>query len=467
MGKYKKLFKNLGILTIGQFGSKILVFLLVPLYTSVLSTEEYGTYDLIFTTINLLYPIATLNIAVAVQRFLLDNNCLRDDTIFSGLKYTFIGLAIIGGCLAINNYLGLYAVVKDNEFWFITMYFVLSFNALLIEIAIGSDKIKLVSISGVISTIVMIMANILFLVILKWGLAGYFIANIVGTLSQVIYLVIRLGLIKRYDHSEFSKNNEMAMLKYSRPQIANTIAWWINNASDRYVVTWLCGISVNGIYSVGYKIPSILNVVQNIFGQAWGISAVKNFDEKDDDGFFLKTYNLYNSGMIICCSIIILSTKIIAKFMYAKEFYDAWFYVPILSIASVFGAMSGYLGGIFAAKKEAKLFAKSTVIGAITNVILNIILVMMFGAIGAAIATLISYVVIWAFRLIHARKYIELNLPISRDVVSYLFLVLQASLLMAISNQMIMYSFGIIVFLIIILLRINEFKTVYSAIKKK
>ena len=55
------------------------------------------------------------------------------------------------------------------------------------------------------------------------------------------------------------------MLKYSCPLIANTVAWWITNASDRYVVMWLCGTAANGIYSVAYKIPSILNILQSFY----------------------------------------------------------------------------------------------------------------------------------------------------------------------------------------------------------
>ena len=67
--KYKTLFKNVGLLTISNLSSKLLVFLLVPLYTSVLTTEEYGTYDLVVTSVQLVFPILTLNIVDAVMRF--------------------------------------------------------------------------------------------------------------------------------------------------------------------------------------------------------------------------------------------------------------------------------------------------------------------------------------------------------------------------------------------------------------
>ena len=74
MGKYKYLLKNIGLVTINNFTSKILAFLLVPLYTNVLSTAEYGTYDLYTTTAFLLIPILSVDIAEALVRFLLDEN---------------------------------------------------------------------------------------------------------------------------------------------------------------------------------------------------------------------------------------------------------------------------------------------------------------------------------------------------------------------------------------------------------
>ena len=74
MKKSEYLLKNMGILTLSNFASKILVFLLVPIYTSILSTEEYGSYDLAVSTATLLFPILTLNIVDAVMRFSMDKD---------------------------------------------------------------------------------------------------------------------------------------------------------------------------------------------------------------------------------------------------------------------------------------------------------------------------------------------------------------------------------------------------------
>ena len=69
---YRYLFNNIGLLTLSNFATKFLSFFLVPLYTNVLTTTEYGTYDLFNATIGVLLPILTLNIQESVLRFSLD-----------------------------------------------------------------------------------------------------------------------------------------------------------------------------------------------------------------------------------------------------------------------------------------------------------------------------------------------------------------------------------------------------------
>ena len=68
-----------------------------------------------------------------------------------------------------------------------------------------------------------------------------------------VYLCFRLKILKYIHLRKVSSVLSEDMKNYSKPLILNSISWWINSASDRYVVTWLCGVAVNGIYSVAYK----------------------------------------------------------------------------------------------------------------------------------------------------------------------------------------------------------------------
>ena len=464
MGKYKYLIKNLGLLTLASFATKLLSFFMVPLYTNILSTEDYGTYDLFYTTIGVLLPILTLNIQDAVIRFALDKKYKREAVVTIGMKYLIISNIIVALGLIVNSVFDFSSLGKQYAIYFFLMFLTQSLSGVVTSYIRGANKIADLSVSSVIASAVTIGLNILFLVTFHWGLIGYFLANIIGPLVQSFYLAVRGQMFRNTHLTRKYDTEQNDMLGYSRPLIANALAWWVNNASDRYVVIFFCGLAANGVYSVASKIPQILNVFQTIFNQAWTLSAVKDFDPEDKSGFFANTYKAYNCLMTIVCSLIIAGDKILARILYAKDFYVAWRYVPWLTIAIVFGALSGYLGGFFSAVKDSKVFAQSTVAGAISNVILNIIFTPIMGPMGAAIATTVCYVIVFIIRFVQSKKYIKLRINLVRDVISYLLLVLQSIALLLIDNNLSLYSVMGGLFLVIVLLYIKDIKLLFNKI---
>lgn len=449
MGKYKHLIKNMGLLTISNFGSKILTFLLVPLYTSILSTAEYGSYDIVITTINLLLPILTINISESVMRFSLEKGNNPKETFSIGLKVIVRAWIILALAIAINNTFNIIAIIKTFSLYMLLLFLATSLYQLCSQFARGTDKIVDLSIAGVINSFTMVLLNVLFLLYFKMGIIGFFMANILSYLIAIIYYIFKLKIYKQIVRTKQSNHMSKSMTDYSRPLVLNSVSWWINSASDRYIVTWMCGVAVNGIYSIAYKIPSIVEVFQSIFLQAWQISAVASFNDNDKEVFFSRIYTTYNLLMVLLCSIIIIMVRFIAGIMFAYKFYEAWVFVLILLLANVFGAMSGLIGGVFSAVKDTKIYSYSTTIGAIVNIILNIILIKFFGAIGAAIATAISYFVVWVIRMVNAKKYITLKINIKRDLVAYFILVLQAVLMINIVSIKV-YILQFILFITII-----------------
>lgn len=470
MGRYKYLLKNIGLLTLSSFTTKLLSFFLVPLYTNVLSTTEYGTYDMFNTTIGVLLPILTLNIQESVMRFSLDDKLDEKSILSIGARYFIVSNLLVVAGLIVNDVFRFSIIIRDYSIFFFLMFFTQALSGIVLAYIRGIDRVAELSVSSVVSSLAIIFCNILFLVVFKWGLIGYFLANIFGPFAQCLYLLLCTGVFQKIKLTEKYKLETKEMLTYSKPMIANSIAWWVNNASDKYVVIWFCGLAENGIYSVASKIPSILNIVQSIFAQAWTLSAVKEFDPEDKNGFFANTYKVYNCLMTIICSAIIVVDKIFAKFLYAKDFYVAWNYVPWLTIAIVFGALSGYVGGFFSAVKKPKLFAQSTMIGAATNVVFNIILTPLLGALGAAIATAVCYCVTWVFRYIHVQRIIKLRVRLGRDIMSYILLVVQSVILLIVEDSMKLYTLEIGLFAIVLLLYQKDigliFKNFLNALKQ-
>lgn len=433
---YKYLVKNIGLLSVSQLGTKIIGFFLIPLYTNVLTTEEYGTYDLYSTTISLLIPILTLNIMQSVMRFSLDQENDKKAVFSFGLNIFVKGLLVFLGLVLLNLQFNLLPIINQYLLIFILFYLTSSTQQMLVYFARGIDDVAAVSVGGLIDSAVMLSLNVLFLIPMHMGLTGYFYASVIGLVACDLYMILKTKIWQyiTFKKGEFSLHADM--IAYAAPLILNAIAWWVNNASDRYVVIALCGVAANGIYSVAYKIPNILSMFQNIFNQAWTISAVKDYDYNDSNGFFTRMYNTYNSMMVLMCSILMVGDRIIARLLYAKDFYEAWKYAPFLLIAIVFGALSGYIGGIFSAVKDSKIYAHSTVIGAVVNIIMNLVLVHFFGPIGAAIATAISYFIVWGVRFLKLKQYINIHVNIVRDCVAYSLLLVQAVALLVIQRNM-------------------------------
>lgn len=452
MKQTKYLFKNISFLTLGQFGTKLLNFFLVPLYTSILSTADYGTFDFYTTTVGLLIPLGTLNIADAALRFPMDSRYDKRSVFSVCIRYLLIGLGIAGVISCINLFVWNDNPLRSYPLLFVLLFFVTALNGIILNFSKALDKVASIAFSGFLSTAVMVGLNVLFLVFLKWGLSGYFWANIIGILFQDIYLLCSIKAWNYLGQKEKFDATKKEMREYSIPLMANTLAWWVNSLSDRYIVTWFVGIAENGIYSVGYKIPSILSVFQSIFNQAWTLSAVKDFDSEDRDTFFSSMYNGYNCCMVLLCSFLIVLTKFCAKVLYAADFYAAWRYVPFLLISVVFGSMAGFVGGVFTAVKDSKIFAKSTIIGAVSNLILNILLVRQIGAIGAAIATSVSYLIVWIMRIRHSRQYILLDIHKVRDGIGYAILVIQALVMLFVTEYVLLYSVEIALFLVLLVI---------------
>lgn len=450
--KYKYLSKNVILFALNSFIPKLLAFFLIPLYTSCLTTEEYGVSELITTTVTLLIPIFSLDICDAAMKFALDRTKDKNAIFSSSFRINGIGIFLVS---TITLILSAFGIIKINIIYilfFIIAYIFNSLHNLFLLFCKGIEKVNSIVISSIINSIVTISLNILLLLFFDLGITGYLIANSVGMIISVFFMFVHAKLYKYFTRRQ-SKELTRNMIKYSFPLIFNVIGWWINNASDRYIVAWMLGTGVSGLYSISYKIPSILTTFQTVFSQAWSISAIKEFDKEDSDSFIGNTYQIIFYSMVFICSMILIINIPLAKMLYSKDFFVAWEYVPPLLVSVVVNCMSSFLGGIYSATENTKIISVSAVIGAIFNIVFNFILIYLFGPYGAAISTLIGYFIVLLIRHIMLKKIISIKLDISKICMTYLLLL----------TQMVLGKFyfkfillQILIFIIIIIINIDK-----------
>ena len=464
MNDYKYLIKNIGILTVSNFATKFLSFFLLPLYTGILSTEEYGTFDLYSTSISLLYPMLSICISDSVIRFLLERNKDKESVILISAKYVAVSIVAFLFLLEANVITNAVPALNTYKIFFILMYIVTVLNSWLSGVARGQERIKDISLASIISSIGTILLNIIFLVWMKLGIVGYFLATILGTSMSIIYYVYVTNIFQSIHTVTKDYNLDKEMRKYGTGLMVNSISWGVNNSLDKYMVLYMCGIAANGLISVAYKLPTVLSMIQNLFEQAWVLSAVKKYNKEDADGFFVRTYNLYGFVMAIAASAIIMFTKILSALLFKKGFYEAWSMIPFFSIAVVFSAAAGFCGGVFAAQKRTDIISKTTFIGAIVNTILNAVLIFSFGVIGGAVATMISNAVVMIARLFYVKQQMNFQIRVVRDVLTYSILLFQ-TLILLLCNSKIQYVLQLLLLVLIVLLYNREVLAVLKKVK--
>ena len=340
----KYLLKNTFIFTIGNIATKLITFILVPLYTYMLTTREYGVVDLITTISLVLAPVLFLNISESVMRFSLDKDANYNQIMSTGL--VIMSFAVIIGFLGIPV-LQLFSMLKSYSLYIYFYTISSAISQLFLCYLRGKEKLILYTCGNIINTLAVAIFNIIFLVTLREGIEGYFKAYILANFITMIYAFIVadiLSVIKKFD---INKKLTKDMLKYSLVLVPNVFMWWIMNSADRIVITAVIGASANGIFAIAYKIPSLMSTIAGIFNQAWSYSAIRENESEDKEIYTNKIYE----GFFMIISLSALGMMMILKpFMkiYVSEiYYYAWKYTPYLIIGFVFQSLGSFLSTSF------------------------------------------------------------------------------------------------------------------------
>lgn len=422
MSRERTLGKNIAFMTIGNFASKFLSFLLIPLYSSVLTTGEYGTADIISTTITLLSPVLTLQINEAVIRFCLDKSVNRDAVISNGTIIVFIGTVALSLMTPIFQRI---ETIRPYYVLFLLQYATSAFYTLFSQYTKGIDKVRVFSTAGLINTVFVILSNLVLLLLLRLGIKGYILSFVIGHVIATIYLVVSTKVWQHIHFSSVSKSTLRNMLKYSLPMIPNSISWWITNSSDKYMITFIVGVAANGLYSMAYKIPSLLSTVSGIFMSAWNISAVEDFGTNESRHFYERVYSMLSCLDALLVSALVCVAEFLAHFLYANDFFIAWKYSIVLLMGFMFSSLSSFLGSIYTASKRTVPLFYTSIMGAGLNILLNALLIPKRGVLGAAIATTASYIFVWAIRLVHTKKILVFKACRWHNLFSGLMIIIQ------------------------------------------
>lgn len=424
--KFKNLLENIFYFLLAGFVPRIVSFVLLPIYTNYLEPSEFGIADLIVSTVNLLLPVLTLEVQDAVMKYSLDGTENKKNVFSTG-----INLSIIGSVLLLTGELILYQTGWIHLPLYVLGYIFLiyvidSINVIISYFCRGLDKIKALTYGSIISSITSFACGILLVVVFNLGLHGYLCTNIIANLISTLYMYFSVQMNDYYE-IKFDKNTTIKMIKFSLPLIISALSWWVNNASDKYILSYFTGTALVGVYAVSSKIPNILSNFGIVIAKAYSMSAIKEFDKEDRDGFLGESYSMICAGIVIGCSGLLLLNIPLAKILFSKDFFEAWKYVPFLLISIVFNQMALSCQNIFIAQEKTKVISKTALAGAIVNTAFNLALIPKFGALGASIATAVGFFTVWISRYWLLKKEVKIKNQSIREIFSFAVLIIQAA----------------------------------------
>lgn len=419
--------KNTILLAVGNILTKGLLFVMVPFFSSWLSTEDYGTFDLLCTYVSLLIPVLTLATGEAVFRF-----SMQAKSEPKKIKYISDSFAITTfNCILTIIVL---LIIRMVSGWSLACPFIILlvgelYNNHLQSYLRAIKKLNIYSLCSAFSVIIISILVTVFVRFFGWGLEGIIVGYGLGYLAGDVCIAFATNYFKRIDVHMISKGGMAELIKYSYPLIPNSVSWWIINASDRFIINIVIGATATGIYAIAHKIPSICSAVFGVFNISWqqAASEIVDYGDKEEvEKYFARTYNSVFKRLMSICMGIMSTNFLLFNYIFDYRYIEAHFYTPILITAIIFMLLSQFYGGIQISMKMPKENGVTTVVGAVTNIVINIIFIKLIGLYAAAGSTLISYFIIFALRKEKLNSIVKLKLNKSNyiyiGIYSYFFI---------------------------------------------
>lgn len=449
---YKRLGKNTVLVFIGKGGSALISLLMLPLYTHWLSPGEYGTVDLITTYSTILLSIVSCCIADAlfvVPKGAADEECKKYFS--SGLCFVVVQFGLLSLIAAFFKFFG-----NTESFIYCNLWDIVFLTASMLLANITQqfsrtiDKMTVFSVAGILQTLSIALLSIL--LIPKFGLPGYIDALILSYFIVALFVFFASKLYCYLSIKQIQLSYIKTLIIYSLPLVPNSIMWWLVNGLNRPIMEAKLGLAALGLYAVAIRFPSLIISLCDVFMNAFSISMIEEYGKETFQSFFNNTFRIIMFVVILCSFFLtIFSSQIISLFA-DDSFYNAWELLPILSLSSVFSCCSTIVGGVFIAKKKSKYFFYSSIWGAGSSVLFTFVLISLWGITGCAVATCISFLIMYIVRLYYAWKDIN-GFDLVNNIANLLLLIV--SIVFSLSGWSIVFKTLLYVLLILLFVLLN------------
>ncbi len=401
LGKIKELFKDTAVYGISTIIGRFLAFILVPFYTHFLSEADFGIYSNIYAYIAFLNIVYIYGMDSAFLKYSSVAQSEKKKGVFSTAYWFVLGTSIILSVIILifkTPFVFLMQVPEKYNYLILYVVLILLFDTLVLvpfanlRLQRKAGKFVFVKMSFIILNIALILV---FIIKFKYGIEAIFLSNLIA--SFVAFLMLLPEIIKNLKFT-IDKDELYKMLKFGLPYLPASISATIVQVIDRPILTAMTNDATVGIYTANYKLGIFMMLFVNMFQYAWQPFFLLNAKEKDAKEIFAKILTLFVIAASVIWIFVTLFVDDFAKLkigthsnLIAEPFWSGLSIVPIILLSYVFhGMYVNFNAGIYIEEKT-KYLPYVTLIGAIINVVSNIVLIPYFSLMGAAFATLFSY----------------------------------------------------------------------------
>jgi O-antigen/teichoic acid export membrane protein len=420
-GELKSIVKHFLIYGFGSVLNKALAFFLIPVYTRYLTPAQYGTYSLLELTTFIIEIFLGLGISQSIIRFYHEyDNAKNKKEIISSSFLMSVAICAVGLAVMIflseNLSLLVFRSVEYKGFFRIAL--VTLFFSMVGEIPLTYMRIKeksiLYTLISLASTIVSIVLNIIFVVLMKLEILGILYGILITT--GITSIILSYKMLKEVRFG-FSIRKAFEIIKYGAPYIPGGIGMFVLHFGDRFFLERYGDLTEVGLYSLGYKFGMLLQfVVFQPFMQIWGPKRFEIAKKQNGENVIAKIFTYYCLVQILVGLAISLLTKEALKIIAGASFQRAHEIVPVIVLSYIILASYFHIQiGILIAKKTIYI-AIIMAISAISNILLCQTLIPLYQSMGAAFATLGSFSIMFVINYFISRKCYTINYELWRII---------------------------------------------------
>ncbi len=412
----KNLARHSSVYTFSTFIQRALGFVMLPIYTDVayISKTAYSDLTLVYTFTAFMTILYLYGMDAALLRYFFLGKESRSTVYKTGFIGVFANSLLLSGLLFLFADSAAYVLLGDTSYaLFIKLAAVIMFldgmGNLPYLILRAEEKSASYSLFRIGRFVVEVLLNILFVVVLRYGVIGILYANVI---AAFLNLLVLLPYQQKYLRAAFRKETFLTLIKFGLPMIPNGLAYLTVEMSDKYLMRFLLGKETLALYAANYKFGAMLLLVVIAFRTAWQPFFLKIAKEDENPKRIyarVLTYFTLGGAFVVVAGSYFIEYLIkfpltATKTLMGSAYWGGVNIIPIILSAYLFyGLYVNFTVGVYI-KKKTRLMVVFTGLAALVNVGSNLYLMPHFGIMGAAVATLLSYITMAAAILIANQK---------------------------------------------------------------